>query len=345
MYLPHIDSFRAIAILVIIAGHCIWAFSWESSPTTKNSLADLLENGTVLFVFISGYLFQYLSASYQYRSYLVKKLKNVILPFMVISIPALFYSVLKNDPTLQYPQLTGHSTVYQLLWFLVTGGAHINYPLWFIPMISLFFLFAPVFFLFNRHPKLYFIIGLLLPLSLLLHRPPHPNLNTLHLALYYLPAYLIGMCACQYRRQVDKFCLRYFYPLLLLFVIAVICQFNYLSVHGNLTTTSLFSFQSGFIDWLYLQKILLCFVLLGLGLKFTDSISTPLAPLADMSFTLFFLHGYFLFAFKLICRWEVFEGSIIYVSLLFLGVLALCVAFALVGRRLLGRRSRMIIGC
>lgn len=61
--LNYIHLFRAIAIILIVLGHsCIAGCPYA---ILKSSLMEIFANGTVLFVFVSGFLFQYLSDSFE----------------------------------------------------------------------------------------------------------------------------------------------------------------------------------------------------------------------------------------------------------------------------------------
>ena len=49
------------------------------------------------------------------------------MPYIILSIPAILYSVFWKDPAKLYPQLENTSRAYQIFWFYVKGGAHINF--------------------------------------------------------------------------------------------------------------------------------------------------------------------------------------------------------------------------
>jgi len=65
MFLGYIHSFRALAIFFIVAGHSIDIFMWSIDSELERFLKIFFSNGTALFVFIAGYLFQHLSVKYQ----------------------------------------------------------------------------------------------------------------------------------------------------------------------------------------------------------------------------------------------------------------------------------------
>src|SRR5258706_13385324 len=95
-FLGYIHSFRALAVFFVVAGHCIPLFQWEQSRWQDQLIVSLMPNGTVFFVFVAGFLFQYLSPRFEYRRYLKSKLQNVILPYAIISIPIIRIQALTN---------------------------------------------------------------------------------------------------------------------------------------------------------------------------------------------------------------------------------------------------------
>ena len=89
--LHYINTFRAMAIYFIVAVHALHVFSWPDGSLSKQFLDVLLNNGSIFFIFISGYLFQHLSVNFKASKYYLSKLKNVVLPYLIISTPAIIY--------------------------------------------------------------------------------------------------------------------------------------------------------------------------------------------------------------------------------------------------------------
>jgi surface polysaccharide O-acyltransferase-like enzyme len=140
---------------------------WEDSKESFVIFKALFKDGTAYFIFIAGFLFQYLSKKYAYGDYLKKKFNNVILPYLIISIPAIFYCIsqgkVSNDvwfkdffPSWPLP--------YQVVALYSTGG-HL-YTLWFIPMIAIFYVISPLLIFVDKNPKLYWSLLLLIPSGL-----------------------------------------------------------------------------------------------------------------------------------------------------------------------------------
>jgi probable poly-beta-1,6-N-acetyl-D-glucosamine export protein len=346
MFLRYVHNFRAVAIVIIVAGHAITTLARDDNPRTADFLLDMFANGTVLFVFIAGFLFEHLSRRYEYRDYLRKKLLNVIVPYLLVSIPAVLYTVLFTDPEQAMPEeLGGTSAGYQALWMLLTGGGTFNYAVWFVPMITLFYLAAPLFMQCGRWPRLYLVCLVLVPLSMLAHRPP--EVHTPAIALYFLPAYLLGMWASHDRARLEPLLDRWWPWLLGAFGAAVLARFLFSPHHGNEYASRLFSGEFGLFDWMLAQKLLLCFAMLGLMRRLDDRIGDRLRFLGDISFTIFFVHCYMLFAF-LVGYGRVFDTepqlSAMLWLLLTVGTVAATAGGTLLAKRLLGRRSRYLIG-
>lgn len=345
MYLRYVHSFRAAAIVIIVAGHAVVTLTWPEPSPSRDLLLDLLDSGTVLFVFVAGFLFHHLAGRYQYRDYLQKKLLNVIIPYVLVSLPAVLYTVRFTDATTRHPELAGTSAAYQAGWMLVKGGATFNYSLWFIPMITLFYLAAPLLIQFVHHPRLYAVLVMLIPLSMLAHRSG--ELNTFGIALYFLPAYLAGMWASHHREYLEPVLDRYWAALVAAFLAAVAVNFVLATHHGNYYGAHLFSQEHGLIDWMFAQKLLLCFALLGVLRRLDTLLGDRLRFLGDVSFTVFFVHGYVLFGVQVFYANVLGyppPGNVVTWLLLTSATVLATVGGAALVKRAVGRRSRYLIG-
>lgn len=263
----------------------------------------------------------------------------------MVSIPAVAITLKYTDLTERFPQLAGTSEGYQAVWLLLKGGATFNYPLWFIPMITLFYLAAPVFIQFVRHPRLYVVLVVLIPLSMLAHRSD--ELDTVGIAVYFLPAYLAGMWASHHRAALEPVLDRWLVALSVAFVGSVAAMLLPLDHHGNYYGAYPFSQEHGLIDWMFAQKLLLCFTLLAVLRRLDAAIGERLRFLGDTSFSLFFVHGYVLFAFQQV--WGVIAGGpppggVALTIALTIAVVLATLGGTAVAKSVLGRRSRYLIG-
>src|SRR6201999_1959858 len=109
---------------------------WNQHPTGLSLVMDLFDNSTLIFVFISGYLFHHTSAHYKYTSYLRTKLFNVLLPYAIAAAPGMIYMLLRHGTASTHNPGSENMTVLsRTLEMLVYGGSQLNYALWFIPVI------------------------------------------------------------------------------------------------------------------------------------------------------------------------------------------------------------------
>ena len=338
MFLRYVHNFRAVAILVIVAGHAAFTLGRDAEPRTMDLLADVLDYGTVLFLFIAGFLFQHLSASYDYRGYLGRKLRNVILPYVVTLVPGIAFVLWTNRHTDTSPLL-------RVVSILVTGLGTPDYPMWYVPMIALFYLAAPLFIAVVRHPRLYWVAVPLLVLSTVAQRPP--EVQTAAIALYFLPVYLIGMWVGHERARLEPLLLRIWPALLAVWAGAVLVRFLFSPVHGGDYSRGLFSGEYGWVDWMLLMKLVLAFALVGMLQRWEARIGDRLTFIGDISFTIFFVHVYLLFVFTLASValfGAVPQGTLVSWFALTVVVVGVAAAGAHVARRILGPRSRLLIG-
>lgn len=147
----------------MVISHVNGFLYWETgAELTRIILNVIIRNGTVYFVFIAGFLFQYLSVKYEYKNYLRKKLDNVIIPYLIISIPAVLLCILfgDTDSPVWFVPIFSQFNVITKIYFLYVTGAQL-FPYFFIPMIVIFYIFAPVFIYIDRHPKWYWLLPFL----------------------------------------------------------------------------------------------------------------------------------------------------------------------------------------
>lgn len=153
MFINSINNFRAFSIFMIVLSHTYWI----SNVPVGNKIGDFYIaftfGGTFYFLFISGFLFDQLSlASFDYYKYMIKKIRNVVSPYVVMSFLPILIAL--NMQSI-YPEYFFSSTsgiyseyVKPFFLYLFTGRALTGY--WYIPFIFLIFILAPFFKLFKN---------------------------------------------------------------------------------------------------------------------------------------------------------------------------------------------------
>lgn len=334
-FLNFINKFRGIAILIIVAYHSMTVrlVSWEDDSVCLKVLRTLLLDCTILFIFISGYLFNHLLPQFSYKSYLKKKMKYVISPYLIMSAPAVLFMILDfnfiEKSWIYNTGLMNKSVITDILLLEITGSQW--YHFWFIPMMIIFYLLAPAFRFVANNPGIYYIIPFIIIISFVVGRPAD-NSNPFQSFLYYLPVYLLGSFSSQFYSQVRKAIIKYWHFLVILFLFS-----SYIIYSGSVSSVSLF------------QKVILCYIVLALMINHDHSEAPVLEILAKYSFGIYFIHMYVIhlvsgiisflelgFLRSLgIFSYFLFLALVTYISYLFLRV----------SKMILKENSRMIIGC
>lgn len=332
--LVDIHYFRAFAILNVVLVH-IWQLpawapkvAWEWKMDTVRSI--LFHDSTIYFIFISGFLFHYLSSSFNLVRYYKGKIFNVIIPYVLIS--CLFFAL--------EPLATGATSFApgdNLLYNLIAGKTQIQF--WYIPFITLVFIISPLLLMIPQH--------VFVKLSLVFMVVPLAGTRTdifvsVGQYLYFFPVYCFGIACSMYYDEFVAMCDK-------LFVVALAVAFV---ASGLLYALCIEAIHLGVffnIESVYfVQKMAILFVVVKALQIAKRHRFKSLNLLADYSFALYFMH---IWVWAVLCNltakflsddasinWLLVSTALTLVSI----VLALSLAMGL--RKALGRYSRMLIG-
>lgn len=333
-FLEHVHAFRGLAILAILAAHCISVFRWKENPALECGVEVLFKNSSVFFIFITGYLLQHLSPRFQAGAYFRNRLSCVGLPYLVMSIPALVLStwfVRQHDVGEWFYALPA----WQRIAGFLLNGDHLA-PFWYIPFAFCLYAAAPLLLAADRRPRLYWGLAGLFCLSWLVPRTDWAMLNVLH----FLSVFVSGMAASRFHAPLKTALDALRLPLWGCWLFLVCLEWGPQD-------------RDGFTN--LLQKSLLAVLLLDL-LERCKGFRRPFMGLAEVSFGLYFVHGYLIAAAKLLLHHpdvlraspllsSLLHGSIAGFVLVWLVVLGASLGAVLLGRRLLGSKSKYILGC
>ncbi len=351
LFLPYIHFLRGVAILYVISVHVRGFQSyWQSSPETFRifgTFSDPSEgNGTTLFLFIGGFLFQHLTHKhFDFKKYLNQKFKVLIMPYLVISIPLILFRLNTNFESLFLPEnFLERPVIGQVLHFLLTGS-HLP-PFWFISTIILFYFSAPLLHALD-HDKFYkYVFPFILIAALFTYRPEH-NANSFLSYLHFIPVYILGMCASYYKDKILSDDPKVFY--ILLFVYLSLCVAE---IAGWITLSRTLSFedildQQILVFNIYLLKaMVLCFTLMMFFYQLRDKKMPILERIGSYSFGLFFLHYFFIsISRKLFLFFEITpDFSILSYLIYFLLILMVSMGAVYFVKKTTGQYSRYLIG-
>lgn len=351
MYLQSFNYFRGIAIVFIVAGHCLYMSGWAIDSVGEKLIANLILGGTSLFVFISGFLFHHIYYSrFTFRKFITTKVKNVLTPYLILSLPLILYSVIVkgSGPYAQYifsgkPGILA-TYLQPVLSYLWTGRILEAY--WYIPFIMIVFLLSPVFILFIRlQPKVQImLVALFFAVSLFGQRPVL-NLAVLQSVVYFLPVYLIGMLVSIHRLTIYKYFSKRQGYLLGAVILLAFAQAYFYPSFGNHHKPF---WQFSPPDILLVQKIVMCLFFMVFLNRFEKTIIPFLDKLASASFAIYFIHPYVLWGVQLLLnkRYPLLiqtQGPLLWL-LMTPAVILTSLGIATVVRYLFKSRSRSIIG-
>jgi membrane-bound acyltransferase YfiQ involved in biofilm formation len=332
-FFPHIHRLRGIAIIGVVSIHVISVLGLPLPVWAEVPYDVVFGEGSPIFLMISGFLFREGLAKYAYPRFIDRKVRNVLIPYLVVSIPALviYLGGFKTSHPWLSEDFFDRNPVVQTVVLLVTG-AHLG-PLWFIPMILLFFIVSPVFVYIDRHPRTYLVLPLLFVVTVLVPRP-YENSNPIQSFVHFLSLFVLGMWLARHHdRLIDWYQQRRATVLGLGLVLVVVLAVIALDV------PSVDSLMRGAFG------TLLVFVLYT-----WRDLGRPgiwLDKLGEASFPVFFLHGYPVAVLRALVPEDVAIGPWTWLALwlpLTFGIAAGTAAFAFAVRRVLGKRSRYLVG-
>ena len=357
MYLKSIANFRALAIIFIVLGH-LYVYGLLGESATLSVIKNIITGGTALFVFISGFMFHYVFFDrFNYAKFLKGKLKNVLLPYIILSTIAIviffvmsmgYFGGAAGLPVDAYAPgnifSIDDSSLVTFIKYYLSGRVLTAY--WYIPFVFLVFLMSPLHMVFIRlHLKYQVAILLILSVvSLLAHRSV-ANTNAIHLLIYYTPMYLTGiltsMYACDIKKYLDG---KLLYLMLLIIFISFL---EYVSGHQGNYHKLFFDYNG--VDFLYIQKFFLVFFFYALFDKFYFDFKV-MNVISDTSFAIFFIHPWVILFISIAFRKfeiEIPEYNILIYIVSFFFVISLSVFSALLLKKIFrnhNKKTRYIIG-
>lgn len=330
-----IENFRGLAIIFVVASHL---GSIRDLGIVGEFLHFVVVNATAWFVFISGYLFCYIEQrQFNYKKYLVKKAKYVVLPYLLLS-----FLVIAIGISISRPQLLGLSKVGYIGWSLAVGGGAIVGPMWFIPMIVLFFFLSPLFNMLAKSRWLYLAVVFALIISVYTWRPVG-SLNPFLSFIHFLGFYLLGISFAASARSLDLIARG---QLQVLFIILGLLAFGLTYIYGYSEDGPL-SFRDGLGVFNFLQFGKLCLLISAFFAfeRYMKAESRVLGYFAKISFGLFFIQGFYMAAYPRIADAFQLASPIYRFFVEVVVVFVFSMVTVAVIKLVMGKRSRYVIGC
>jgi hypothetical protein len=342
------NHFRALAIVLIVMGHSTWSVGFTADNIVLKIIFNLFLGGTSFFVFISGFLFYVVfSKRYDYKKFLTGKLKNLLIPYLVMSVIPITYFIFRKDNSFDSYFISTYQNEYfsyinSIVKYIWTGRFLNGY--WYIPVALGMFFISPVhiYFIKTNYKLQLIIIFIMLIVSMLMHRPLN-NIGLFQSLLYFQPVYLIGIFCGIYRKEIYSVFngKRIYYILALALTITI-----YQALSGHVGSYHKSPFDLKGIDYMLLQKVFLCVFFMVLLDKFENVNSRFLHLIASTSFAVFFIHPFLIFIINNLLRYYSFSSNhhLIFWLVLVFSIFFIAINIALLLRKIFHKRSRYLIG-
>lgn len=294
MHLKFVHLARGVAIMFIVMSHAINFLQWAPGSKSREFIYVVTTDWSMVFFILAGMLFHHTNKNFAYGVYLWRKFKFVIVPFLLVGIPGLIYTLTRTDFSGQHPEIAQWPWVLKALFLVAFPGEQYNYPLWFIPVMAMFFLAAPAFvWLYEKPSRLWWALALSLPLALFYQRPTFEKYQHFTLVGYYLAPYLIGIMTSVYREKLMGWIDAHLAWLLAALVGLILLQYV-MGQGGADRWQQLMQNRGPSLNLYFLQRVVVFFALLGMMKRVEHLQLNWLAYLAGISFPIFFLHMYIL---------------------------------------------------
>jgi probable poly-beta-1,6-N-acetyl-D-glucosamine export protein len=349
-FLSYILNLRGAAIFIVVGVHARGNTSdWTNNLNVHDFLSTFFDaregSGTVMFIFIGGFLFQYITHNnFDFRKYLEKKFMYVILPYLLISIPIIAYRIY-TDYSFALPAGFNDQSMFYRFFYYIFTGLHLA-PFWFISAIVFFYLTAPLFHALDNRTAYRYLFPLIFITCFFTYRSAH-NANPFLSYIHYFPIYYLGMWTSFNRTKILAAGDWLLY--LLIFVYAAMAISN---LTGWLPLAERISFEEILTNRLLifnldmLKALLLCFLLMLLLYKFRERRVLFLEVLGEYSFGIFFVHCIFIYSTRKI--WvDVFgpmDFSLLSFLIYFSFILLISTVTVYFIKKMTGRYSRILIG-
>lgn len=343
-FLPYIHSLRGLAILFIVGIHCRTSFPWKDKGV-ELLFESFLDNGTIIFVFISGFLFEHLfTHNFNFKKYLNKKLKFVIIPYLLVSIVPIIDKLYFEDSLRWLPPVLNNQPDLIKGFYMLVTGKHFG-PYWFIPMIVIFYLISPLLVVLNNARFYKYIFPLVFIAGLFTYKFGYYS-NTWDSFLYFLPIYLFGMFSSYYKDDIIAQSKWLLYTCVIIYLIVTTLELT-----GHLEIHKLIGFEPNTQpDYLFnftkFKVSLLCIALLLIFYNIRYRKMSILKVLGDYSFGIYFIHLYFIVATQFVVNSQIEAFRMTTPLFLVYTVLVtiVCVAIIYIIKKIFGNKSRYLIG-
>lgn len=269
------------------------AFPWPDHSVVHDVLFYGLNSSTILFVFISGFLFAHLNTEqFDFKKYLLQKVKFVLVPYTLISAPALLDKLLFEQNAVWMSTFYRESNVvYQIAYMLATGKH--SGPFYFIPTIFVIYLLAPLL-LRLLHSRFFTILAMLV-VSVGFFSHQYGYYATLGESIvYFIPVYVSGMWVSARKDKILDLPLWFWLGLAGIYFLLFFLEVSHTVQSFRLTGFGEVRYWQPAFNWGKLKEMTLALMLTGIFYHLRNRKFRLLEILGYYSFGIYFIHIYFI---------------------------------------------------
>lgn len=351
-FLGYLHSFRAFAILNIVAIHAIafaiYACNNNSlNPKDPISIINeiLFHNSTIYFAVISGLLFSVVLKAKGYKRFYGSKLRNVLLPYLFLT---LIFSISSSESA---TILHGNIDLYfiDVLNNFIYGKGQFTF--WYIPVLIFLYIVTPLLdnlINLKRWGTILTLVCIIAPLAISrvqLTELRAGNFLSLSTMVYFTGAYVAGM---YFGTNPEKWFSWFKKHMLIFIIIAIITSIAAIYIEiNNIDKIGSWSLKATLY---YIQKLCLSGVFIVLFKNLGEQQPKWMNSIANKAFTIYFLHAFFLYLFyglfKELATLTSFKTlNVMLVAILFLLTsLTLSLFVSWLFKKIFGKYSRMLVG-
>ncbi|MFM6005618.1 MAG: acyltransferase family protein [Sphaerospermopsis kisseleviana] len=236
-------------------------------------------------------------------------------------------------------QFSGWSLWHQVIMCLLTGAHMLQY--WFIPMIIIFYTVSAILIWMDRNPWLYWLIPLLIVVTLIIPRPDFNN-NSFQSFIHFFSIYVTGMFCSHFKERFFIVMRKWYILPTCVFVILTALEYFWMPIAINANSVNS-------VSKLILSGLLIYFFWLN-EQYLPTTIDKTMGLLAEYSFGIFFLHEYFILGGLSLAGKIGIKSQFVNYSLLtfiiqcFFSIGGSVIVITLI-KKIFGKNSRWVVGC
>lgn len=341
VHLHYFENMRGLAILLVIAAHCL-GLAWSGTATRwfdHDPVLSIVTGGTPIFVFISGFFFHHVFRhDFDYVAFVARKARSLLPAYLAVTAVLLLIEHAMGIDAVRYGPIQGLADRYFMALYAGASGP----AMWYVPFVFDLFLLSPLVLLFlhARPSTQCAVLAVALVIGVLVDRS---YLNRLHNLEHFGFYYLLGAFSSLHRARFEALLRRRRTTHLAAAAIVVLAiaeyRFGRVEAAGMATVWPAFKF-------LYFGKIALVLLLASLALRYADRPIPWLSKVSEWSFALFFVHQIPLLLLRPMAIAGAFNLGPGYFGLAWCVAVVFAMSMGMIwaARQLLGHRSRYLIG-